>query len=269
MFLLDSLNYFDGMNKFAWRVHCIAHLFQIISGWSCESVKRICHHLVAGSCPFTVQFWSCHKTSANVVCMYTAFMFDLKLRDCFVVLILDSILLDIKMERLGTVLKTDAIHLFILFFKVGSLLKALCSRLLTVKSQSSWFCFISCLVHSSELTQQQTPTCIFFCFPGAARGLISELPRKKPNQLFQISYAIYPMHIYGFSLQHTWAFLSLPTFLFTCFHFFFLVVIPVFVCWELSCCYVPGTQYILSSVSEAVGCLGCVGTFIPLRYHQA
>lgn len=106
---------------------------------------------------------------------------------------------------------------------------------------------------------------VFFFFPGAAGGLIPEFPRRNPNQLFQISYAIYAMHIYGFSLQHTWAFLSLPTFLFTCFHFFFLiVVIPVFVCWELSHCCAPGNHYISSSVSEAVGCLGCVGTFIPL-----
>lgn len=164
------------MNNFAWRVHCRAHFYQISSGWLCESVKRIRHHLVAHSCPFTVQLWTCDKynTSGNVVRMYTAFLFDLKLQDCFMVLNPDSILFDVKKERLGTIHKTDAVYLF----KVGSLLKALCSRLPTVNSQSSWFCFVSCLVHSGELTQQQTPTCICF-LPRCCWGLNPWVSKKK------------------------------------------------------------------------------------------
>lgn len=160
MFLFDSLNYFGGVNNFAWRVHCRAHFYQISSGWLCESVKRICHHLVAHSCPFTVQLWTCDKynTSGNVVRMYTAFLFDLKLQDCFMVLNPDSILFDVKKERLGTIHKTDAVYLF----KVGSLLKALCSRLPTVNSQSSWFCFVCVLFSPFWWTHSATNTYMYF-----------------------------------------------------------------------------------------------------------
>lgn len=160
MFLFDSLNYFCGVNNFAWRVHCRAHFYQISSGWLCESVKRICHHLVAHNCPFTVQLWTCDKynTSGNVVRMYTAFLFDLKLQDCFMVLNPDSILFDVKKERLGTIHKTDAVYLF----KVGSLLKALCSRLPTVNSQSSWFCFVCVLFSPFWWTHSATNTYMYF-----------------------------------------------------------------------------------------------------------
>lgn len=133
-----------------------------------------------------------------------------------------------------------------------SFLKALYSRHLTVEIQSSWFCFMPCSGHSGELLLSNKHLHIFFFASQAAGSLIPELPRRNPNHLFQISYAVCYAHLPFFFYSKLWHFLPfLPTFLFM--FSVFLQFNPYHVRAGNSPCCAPGNLYIQSGIREAVG----------------
>lgn len=81
--------------------------------------------------------------------------------------------------------------------------------------------FVSCPVQATLVNSYSAINTYihFFCFPSAAGSLIPELPRRNPNHLFQISYAVCYAHLLFFFIANSDIFF--PSYLLSCSRFQF------------------------------------------------